>query len=110
MPRDLRVCSLEELPPGQARLVEDGPLQVAVFNVGGTPYATNNLCPHRQSPLNEGYLEGFLITCLAHGWQFDVRTGLCDTVPGRDLATYPVRVEGGGVVVTLPDPSEASGN
>lgn len=103
MPRNLRVCSVSELPPGQARLVADGARQIGVFNTGGAYHAIDNLCPHRQSPLHEGDLEGFLVTCLAHGWQFDVRTGLCDTVPGRDLGTYPVRVEGDGIVVTVPD-------
>ena len=103
MPRDLRVCSVDELPPGQARLVEDGSLQIAVFHASGAYYATDNLCPHRQSPLAEGYLDGYFVTCLAHGWQFDVRNGLCDTVPGQDLATYPVRVEAGDILVTLPE-------
>jgi nitrite reductase (NADH) small subunit len=110
MPRDLRVCSALELPPGQARLVEVGELQIGVFHAGDAYYATDNLCPHRQSPLNEGFLEGYLITCLAHGWQFDMRTGLCDTVPGRDLATYPVRVEGDAVILTLPLDFEIAGD
>lgn len=103
MPRDLRVCSVDELLPGQARLLEDGGLQLAVFNVGGAYHAIDDLCPHRQSPLHEGALEGFLVTCLAHGWQFDVRSGLCDTVPGRDVRAYAARVEGDSVWITLPD-------
>jgi NAD(P)H-dependent nitrite reductase small subunit len=100
---DRRVCSVDELKPGQARLVEDGRRQVAVFNVGGTLHAIDNLCPHRQGPLHEGWLEGFLVSCPWHGWQFDLRTGACATLANRDVAIYPVRIDGDAIVVTLTD-------
>ena len=90
--------------PGESRLLEYGEARVALFNVGGAVHAVDDLCPHRQGPLSEGYLDGFLITCPWHGWQFDVRDGRCDTVSRHRVRTYPVRVDETGVHLTLPDP------
>jgi len=108
MPRDLRLCAPDELPPGRARVLEEGARRVAVFNVGGALHAIDDLCSHRWGPLSEGDLEGFLVSCPWHGWQFDVRSGACDTVADRDVASYPVRLDGDAIVVTLPDDPEAA--
>ncbi len=103
MPRHLRVCAAAELAPGQSRLFVDEPFRVAVFNVGGSLFAIDDACPHRQGPLHQGDLEGFLVACPLHGWQFDVRTGACATLSDRDVAAYAARVEGDSVWITLPD-------
>lgn len=103
MAREIKVAEPGEIAPGQSRLVEEAGLPIAVFNVSGELFAISNECPHRLGPLHEGYLEGFLVTCPWHGWQFDLRTGVCDTIPGRDITTYPVRSDATGVFVTLPD-------
>jgi nitrite reductase/ring-hydroxylating ferredoxin subunit len=57
-----------------------GELQVegkalAVAHVGGEFYAVNNTCVHRGGPLGQGALDGKLVTCPWHGWQFDVTNG-----------------------------------
>ena len=100
---DVRVCAREELAPGQCRFVEHGTRRVAVFHATDALFAIDDVCPHRGGPLSEGYLEGYLVTCPWHGWQFDVRTGACDTVTNRDVRVYPVKVDENGVHVTLPD-------
>lgn len=74
--------------------------ELAVFNVNGEYYATENSCPHRGAPLTDGTLNGFLVECSWHGWQFDVRTGECLTVNER-IMTYPVRVEADEVIVEV---------
>jgi nitrite reductase/ring-hydroxylating ferredoxin subunit len=63
--------------------------EVAVYNVGGEFYATDNFCPHRGARLTEGVLCGYIVECGLHGWQFDVRTGECLTVPEK-IKTYRV--------------------
>ena len=82
-----------DLQPGACIRVElpDGD-ELAVYNVDGEYYATENFCPHRGAPLNEGVLCGHVIECALHGWQFNVRSGECLTVPDR-LKTYEVLVE-----------------
>src|SRR4051794_7668600 len=66
--------------------------ELAIYNVDGEFYATENSCPHRGAPLTEGVLCGHIVECGLHGWQFDVRSGECLTVPDR-IRTYSVRVE-----------------
>ena len=68
--------------------------EVALYNVKGEFYATENSCPHQGAPLAEGFLCEHVIECGLHGWQFDVRTGECLTVP-ENLEAYEVVVEGG---------------
>ncbi|HJT30134.1 MAG TPA: Rieske 2Fe-2S domain-containing protein, partial [Pyrinomonadaceae bacterium] len=68
--------------------------------VDGEFYATENSCPHRGAPLSQGALCGHVIECWLHGWQFDVRSGECLTVPDR-IKTFPVKIEDGFVKVEI---------
>ena len=90
---------VEDLPPGRVATVDtpDGE-ELVLYNVNGELYASENSCPHRGAPLAEGYLCGHVIECGLHGWQFDVRTGMCLTVAGS-IQTYPVVVEDGEIKI-----------
>jgi len=66
--------------------------ELAVYIFFSEFAATENSCPHRGAPLSEGSLCGHVVECWLHGWQFDVRTGECLTVPDQ-IKTYEVRVE-----------------
>ncbi len=83
-----------DIEEGGSRVVDVDGRQVAVFKIGGKIYAIDNICPHRGGPLNEGYLEGKMLTCPWHAWQFDVTTGACETVPASRQPTYKVTVDG----------------
>jgi len=95
----VKVATLSDLPPGTAKAVEVGENSFALYNVGGTVYATTNTCPHRGGPLGEGELNESVITCPWHGFQYDVTTGKCQTNPALSLGCHPVRVEGQDVLV-----------
>ena len=97
----LVVGGIDDLRPGACISVElpDGS-ELAVYNVNGEYYATENYCPHRGARLTEGALCGHVIECGLHGWQFDVRSGECLTVPDR-IKCYRVRVEEGLVLVEI---------
>ena len=83
---------LADVPPGSALLVSG---VVAVFNVAGTFYATQNECTHARGPLCEGTLEGSSVTCPLHGSRFDVSTGAVLVGPAKHpLQTYRVTVKG----------------
>ena len=91
----------DELRPGAcARLELPDGNELAVYNVGGEFYATENFCPHRGAPLADGVLSGHIVECGWHGWQFDVRTGECLTVTEK-LKTYRVRTEEGVLKVEI---------
>ncbi len=82
---------LEDIAPGVMMLVGD----VAVYNVDGTFYATQNECTHKQGPLNEGTLDDNIVECPWHGSKFDVCTGQVTLGPAKQpLKTYRVIVDG----------------
>src|SRR5215510_4769632 len=84
-------CTSFEMPDGN---------ELAVYNVDGEFYATENFCPHKGARLSEGILCGHIIECGLHGWQFDVRTGECLTVTDR-IKTYPLKIEDGRLTIEL---------
>jgi nitrite reductase/ring-hydroxylating ferredoxin subunit len=90
-----------DVPPGRSATVElpDG-AELALHNVNGEFYATENFCPHSGAPLAEGYLCGHVIECGLHGWQFDVRDGKCLTV-NEPIRTYRVVVEDGVIKIEV---------
>jgi len=95
----VRVAKVHDVRPGESRVVVVAGRPVALFNVNGTFYATDNTCLHRAGPLGEGFLDGAVVTCPMHGWQYDVRTGVSFMNPAAKLRTYRVVVEGDEVQV-----------
>jgi 3-phenylpropionate/trans-cinnamate dioxygenase ferredoxin subunit len=84
-----------DLPPGQAKRVTVAGQAVAVFNVDGAFYATQDACTHAGGPLSEGALDGVQIVCPWHASCFDVTNGEVRCGPAKDpLRTFRVRVEG----------------
>ena len=97
----LIVDATGDLQPGACIRVElPGGDELAVYNVDGEFYATENFCPHKGAPLSEGLLCGHVIECGLHGWQFDVRNGECLTVEER-IRTFRVKSEDGLVKIEL---------
>jgi len=97
---------IEDLTPGSCAAVAlaDGN-EVAVYNVDGELFATDNSCPHHGAPLADGRLCGQVIECGWHGWQFDVRDGRCLTV-SESIATYRVSVEDGLIKIEVEPAAE----
>ena len=102
MSRSIRVAAVSDVPPGTAKEVMADNQVVALFNVEGTYYAMDGVCPHAGGPLGEGTLRGSIVTCPWHGWQFDVTNG--ENCLNRKMThrCFPVKVEGSDVVVELP--------
>jgi len=100
----VKVAELDELDDGELMAVEvDGEL-VCLAKVDGSVYAFTDNCTHISGPLNEGELDGKVLTCPWHGAQFNVCTGKVLRGPARqDIQTYPVRVEGKAILISLPD-------
>lgn len=98
----VRVGSLADLKPGQSLNVDVKGTQVALYNVDGQVWATANTCAHRGGPLGEGTLEGRIVTCPWHAFQFDVTSGRCATNPALSVACYPVRIDGQDILVECP--------
>jgi len=101
----LDVCPVEELPPGQMRIVAAGALSIGVYNVGGELYAIEDRCSHDDGPLAEGDWDAdeLVVVCPRPGSRFALRTGKALTLPAYlPVDTFPVRVDGGMVTVDVP--------
>ena len=98
------MCPVEELAPGEVKIVHADRLSVGVYNLGGTFYALEDRCSHDDGPLCEGDFEcddGVAI-CPRHGANIDIRTGRALTLPAvESVRTFPVRVDEGIVKVKL---------
>jgi nitrite reductase/ring-hydroxylating ferredoxin subunit len=95
------VARVEDVPPGSARVVTAGERELALFNVEGTFYTTQSDCLHMGGPLGHGELEGCVLSCPWHGWQYDVRTGENEFDRALKLETFETVVEDGEVKVVL---------
>ena len=93
------VARVEDVPPGTCKHVRAGDEEIALANVDDEIYATQGHCLHLQGPLGDGELEGPVLTCPWHGWQYDVRTGLNEFDHAIRLQTFDVKVEDGEVKV-----------
>jgi nitrite reductase/ring-hydroxylating ferredoxin subunit len=96
----VKVATTEEIPAGRCKGVEVGDKPIAVINVGGSYYATDDTCTHRGALLSEGDLEGKEIICPLHGAVFDVTNGEVVEPPASEpLTCYNVRVSEGEIFV-----------
>lgn len=102
----MAVARFVDLPPGASLAVRINDHSIALFNVGGSIYAIDNICPHAGGPLARGALGGpdaATVTCPLHGWRFDVRTGRSPHLRGEQLRTFPVQVLDGAIEVAVAD-------
>jgi nitrite reductase (NADH) small subunit len=98
-----KLARLDELPEGALIEIVEGEDLYALCNVAGEVRAITGVCPHHGGPLGQGALEGGIVTCPWHAYQFDTGTGACVVIPDLRIPTYPVRIEAGDILVDLPD-------
>ena len=96
----VKVASVNDIKPGQGKSVNVDGVEIALFNIDGKFYAIDNVCKHRGGPLGEGELDGNIVTCPLHGWQYDVTNGNCVTMPAH-VQKFEVKVEGNDVLVNV---------
>jgi nitrite reductase/ring-hydroxylating ferredoxin subunit len=102
VPTKVELCKAEEVAAGTALRVEAGGVTVAVFNIEGTFYVTDDACTHGPGSLSEGYIDGDVIECNFHNGQFDIKTGEVVSPPCMiPVKTYPTVVENGVVVIEV---------
>lgn len=113
------VCRIDELPPGEVRIVQIGRHDIGVFNVNGVPYALSNHCPHQGAEVCRGTVTGAvesdgpyqsewtrdnqIIQCPWHAWQFDITTGQCLAQADRKVSTYRAWIDADNVMIEYPN-------
>ncbi len=101
MARLIKVGEVNDLAPGQGKLVQVDGTDIALFNVNGTYYAVEAICPHEQGPLHEGELDNGTIVCPWHGYDFNVKTGECYVDPELRVTTFVVKTEGNDLFIEV---------
>jgi nitrite reductase/ring-hydroxylating ferredoxin subunit len=102
MPTRIELCSVDEVAAGSAIRVETGDLILAVYNLDGEFYVTDDTCTHGPGSLSEGYIEDDIVECNFHGGQFNIKTGEVAAPPCMvPIKTYPTTVENGKVVILV---------
>ncbi len=96
-----KVARVDEIAEGAGKVVEANGQQIALFKLEGAFYAIDNICHHRGGPLGEGCLEGSTVTCPWHAWNYDVKTGICESTPDVKQKKFNVRVENDDILVEV---------
>lgn len=97
------IAKAGELREGTMRRVDVAGRRILLANVGGRLCAVDDTCTHEEASLSTGVLNGEFVKCPLHNSRFNVCTGKAMEEPAEeDLRTYPVREEGGRVLVGVP--------
>ena len=100
MSQRIDLCSAADVAPGNAIKVENGDLVLAVFNVDGAYFVTDDLCTHGPGSLSEGYIEDDVVECNFHNGQFNIKTGEVVSPPCMvPIKTYATMVVDGRVII-----------
>lgn len=98
----VRLCAAQDAPkPGDVMEAEVNGTSVCLANVDGRLSALDNLCPHRQGPLGQGWLEGEAVVCPWHAWAFNITTGIAEPPERARVDVFPVKVEAEDVLVQI---------
>jgi naphthalene 1,2-dioxygenase system ferredoxin subunit len=92
----------DDVPEGDVVGVRVAGKEIALYEVEGEIYATDNICTHGHARMSDGFLEGREIECPLHQGKFDVCTGKALCAPlTENIRTYPVRIENLRVMLKL---------
>lgn len=95
------VCSADAIPENASRAFRVAGIDLLVCNVAGELHAIENSCLHQGAAMNGGRLDGFRLTCPAHGWRYDVTNGELSVAPALRLRTFKVTRQEERITVLL---------
>ncbi len=94
-----KVAKFQDIPEGAGVASSMGDQAIALFKCGGEIFSVQNHCPHRGAPLAEGELNGLVVTCPWHAWQFNIQTGCNIDNPDLKVKSYPVKIESDDIYI-----------
>jgi naphthalene 1,2-dioxygenase system ferredoxin subunit len=96
------IVSKDDVPEDDVMGIDINAKSIALYQVDGEIFATDNICTHGNARLCDGFLEGHEIECPLHQGKFDIRNGKAMCAPlTEDIQIYPVKIEGGRVFVEI---------
>ncbi len=97
-----RVASMAEVKEDAPVPVTLGDKQLAVYRLGDSYYALDDVCPHAYALLSSGFIEGDRVECPLHQAAFHIPTGKCVAPPAEeDLKKYPLKIEGDDIFIDV---------
>jgi toluene monooxygenase system ferredoxin subunit len=102
-----KVATVESLWSGEKMSAVVGGKKVLLIHIDDRVYAYADRCCHKGVALSEGRLEGTVLTCRAHEWQYDVRTGRGVNPANVRLESYAVKIAGGEILVDVEEQPRA---
>jgi len=102
-----RVAKTSDVREGQGLAVRVGSMRIGIYRIGADFFAIDDVCPHAGAPISGGYQDGHMAVCGAHGWEFDVRSGIGEQNGfAPPLACFKVRVEADELWLDVPGGSQ----
>ena len=98
----VRVCAESEVAPGSVKAYAVGDKTLAVFNIDGTFYVTDDECTHAAASLADGMIDGDVVECCMHMGSFHIPSGKVVEPPCEvPLRTYQVVLKGDDIFADL---------
>lgn len=98
----IEIGRIEQIPRQGARVVSRAEGDIAVFRtVDNEIFALRDKCPHKGGPLSQGIVHGKRVACPLHDWKIKLDSGHAVAPDEGCAASYPVRVEGDVVLLSL---------
>ena len=96
------IGTLNDIPLRGSRIVKSPAGCIAIFRTAEDEvFATSNTCAHKQGPLSEGIVHDRKVTCPLHNWVFSLETGEAQGADEGQIATYPVKIESGRLLLNM---------
>ncbi|MEY4482182.1 MAG: naphthalene 1,2-dioxygenase system ferredoxin subunit [Pseudomonadota bacterium] len=96
------VSDVDDIPKGDVTAVKVDGKELALYEVEGNIYATDNLCTHGAARMSDGFLDGSEIECPLHQGKFDVCTGKALCAPlTENIRVYPVKIENNRIFLNV---------
>jgi len=98
----IEVGSINDIPRQGARVVERAEGNIAIFRtVDDKIFALRDKCPHKGGPLSQGIVHGNRVACPLHDWKLELDSGEAVAPDEGCAASFPVRLEGDTVFLSL---------
>ena len=98
----IEIGTLSDIPQKGARVVETGQGDIAVFRTADDEvFALKDSCPHKGGPLSQGIVHGKRVACPLHDWKIHLDSGEAVAPDEGCAASFPVRLEGETVFLSL---------
>lgn len=105
-----QVSTLDDIPTLGSRVVKSIQGEIALFRTAeGEVFALLDRCPHKGGHLSQGIVFGKKVACPMHGWHIGLEDGIAVAPDEGCAASFPVKVEGGKVFLSL-TPNEGCPN